>query len=304
MGNSVFSKEIEGIPSNWNIIEKNYNEQYNNRIKSVCEKIKKISDSKDNIEKFENFVESNGNIISLGSLVKLGKVCGYLSPCATVIVLYFDLISKDAEETIKLYCKSEVAMEISNFLGTILQTHLKEALRNIEYDKNDFASDHCSTSITFVEICYEKGDLERWYDSIEKCAGGLQMLINILSITKIISDIYLGLVQLDYLEKETLRIENLINKLKKLVVNCRYKSIVITTSTIPIRYKRVQKPKYKYSSEIIDKLDGYTFTNRGATIDGATKYFNKYKSDIYVKWTIDINNMCKNNNDIFTPLDI
>lgn len=296
MGNSTFSKEIEGIPSNWNLIEKNYNDKYNGEIKSICEKIKKISDSKDNIVKFVGFVESNSNI-TLGTLVKLGKACGYLSPCATVVILYFNAMEKDADESIKSFCKSEIATEISGFLSTILQTHLKEALRNIDYNKIEFASDHCSTAIGFVETCYDKGDMTRWFDSIEQSSNGLNMLINILLITKMISDLYLGIVQEDFLEKEKERVEKLIGNLKNLVIESRRKSIVITTNGIPRPVKSATK-RNKFSSTIVDKFYNYTHSTRGMEKSDTNKDYYKYKKNVIDKWTQDINNMIKNNDTI------
>ena len=290
MGQSVFSLQVQGIPDDWDhIIEKNYNEKYYDEIHKVCDKIKKVSDNQDKIEKFVKFVESN-SYITLSTLIKLGKMCGYLSPCASVINLYFDMTCKDAQESLKSFCKSEIATEISGFLTTILQTHLHEAFRNIEYDRIEFASDHCSTALAFVETTYEKGDLNRWCNTIELRPNGLHMLINILSITKIISDLHINIIESKFLEKEKIRIDTLLNNLVNLIIQQRKDSIIIITSSTPQRLKSpiVQN---KFSSTIEDKFFNYNFRICGMSKDGTETKFNNYKNNVIEKWNDGLNNI-------------
>ena len=132
MGNSSFSKEIIGIPDDWNFEKKSY-EDNKNKILLLCEGIKKVP-NQETLNKFVNMVKSNGNI-NLRMLIKFGKFCSYLSPCATILICCIEANSKSMEDSLKSYCKSEIAKEISDFLAIILETHIKEINRNIKYEK-------------------------------------------------------------------------------------------------------------------------------------------------------------------------
>jgi hypothetical protein len=168
MGNTPFSKEISGIPDDWDF-EKISSEDNKNKILLLCEGIKNIP-NQETLEKFVNIVKSNTNV-SLSLLMKFGKVCSYLSPCASILICCIEENSTKMEDSLKSYCKSEIAKEISDFLTIILETHLKEIKRNIKYEKLSIASDHASTAISLVETIYEKNKLNEWFKSIEDKSG-------------------------------------------------------------------------------------------------------------------------------------
>lgn len=201
------------------------------------------------------------------------------------------------EKSIQSYCDDVISKEISGFLLTTLEVQLKEAMRNIENNKIDLASNYCSTGLSYVEICFIKGDLSRWFDSIENKSNGLKMLIDILSYTKVITDLYLNLIDNDLLEKETLRTKNIMDNLKKIIIESRKNIIIIDIWTIPQRVKSATKQN-KYSSRIIDNFDGYKFINKAMTSYDSKILFEKYKNEVGIKWTEDLDKLFENNNQI------
>jgi hypothetical protein len=232
--NSTFLNDIKGLPNEWDFT-KNYDpDKVKKDIQQICELIKNIPKTQD-IEKFVRLVEE-GLSIELNFLLKISKIANNLSPFVSIIIIIIKENTESMEESLKSYCKSEISKEISDYLILNLKNHLNQVKYYIEKKDYNFASDHARTALGLVKTFYEEQKFQKWYNSIGNTQKGLNLLVNILFTTKMISDLYLDIIEKEYFEDENIKINTMLNDLIKLIVLERGNSIVINTNIGPKAY--------------------------------------------------------------------